>query len=92
MALDRCDDYRLLYPGQWVATSQGRVIAHGLSFHEVAAEACTKAFDISFDLVPDDLAPPAPRPEASHERRRNAQLLAAQETLFPGPESRLSKL
>jgi len=90
MALDRCDDYSQLYPGQWVATSQGHVIAHGLSFHEVAAEACTKAFDISFDLVPD-LAPPAPRPEAGLQRRRNARLLAAQETLLPGPESRLSK-
>ena len=41
------------YPGEWIAIAEGRIIAHGLDLHEVAEEACTKAHDIVFELVPD---------------------------------------
>ena len=50
------DDQILSYPGEWVATAQGQVIAHGRDFGEVAHEACRKARDISFEHIPD----PAP--------------------------------
>jgi hypothetical protein len=53
-------------PGEWVARADGRVIAHGFDFYEVATDACTQADDIAFERIPfaaprrAALAPPAP--------------------------------
>ncbi len=48
------DDETLLalYAGEWIATSQGRIIAHGTDFLQVAQEACTKATDIALRRAP----------------------------------------
>ena len=49
------DDETLLalYAGEWIATSQGRVIAHGTDFLQVAQEACAKATDIALRRAPE---------------------------------------
>jgi len=57
MVVDGSAPSSLPYAGEWVAVSQGHVIAHGRDFHKVAQEACGKAQDISFDRVPDPRAP-----------------------------------
>ena len=53
MGPDCHDDHALRYPGEWVATSQGRIVAHGRDFCQVAQDACRKARDIVFERIPD---------------------------------------
>ena len=57
MGSDRTDNQALGFPGEWVATANGQVIAHGPDFARVAQEACGKARDIAFEQVPDPGAP-----------------------------------
>lgn len=49
------DDETLLalYAGEWIATSQGRIVAHGPDFLRVAQEACARANDISLRRAPE---------------------------------------
>jgi len=56
------------YPGEWVAISHGEIVAHGPDFDAVAQEACQKARDIVFELIPDtstDLWRPLSSPDPS---------------------------
>jgi hypothetical protein len=57
MDFDSAEDHACCFPGQWVAISHGKIIAHGSDFSEVADEACKKAADITFERVPDPNAP-----------------------------------
>jgi ABC-type cobalamin/Fe3+-siderophores transport system ATPase subunit len=57
MVPERHDELVRLYAGEWIAISQGQVVAHGLCFEQVAKEACKKALDISFQRIPDPRAP-----------------------------------
>lgn len=54
------DDESLLelYAGEWIATSQGKIIAHGTDFLEVAQEACSKASDFALRRAPQQTTPP----------------------------------
>jgi len=76
MGSDHIDNQALRYPGEWVATAHGRVIAHGPDFAQVAQEACGKARDIAFEHIPDPGAPlwrpvrPAAGPPPRPVRRR----------------------
>jgi len=55
----QADDKNLLalYAGEWIATSQGKIIAHGTEFLQVAQEACSKASDFALRRAPHQ-APP----------------------------------
>ena len=91
MSTERHENYGRLYPGEWIAVSQGTVIAHGHDFCEVAQEACDKATDISFDHVPDPRAPlwQAATPIEPPRRRR---LLLGQWAFLASPEHSHVKL
>jgi len=45
------------YPGEWTAIANGRVIAHGYSFREVAEQACDAANDVILKRAADPNAP-----------------------------------
>ncbi|MFW6108558.1 MAG: DUF5678 domain-containing protein [bacterium] len=52
MMLDGLEGLKAVQPGEWVAVADGRVVAHGFDFREVAEDACRQADDIAFDRVP----------------------------------------
>lgn len=58
MNIHGLDELKAVQPGEWVAVAEGRVVAHGFDFREVAEDACRQADDIAFDRMP--LHPPAP--------------------------------
>ena len=63
----KAPDLAGLHPGEWAAIADGRVIAHGSDFADVAERACRQAHDIVFERVPSPDVPS--RHAVGHVRR-----------------------